>query len=114
MTTPTVQSLQRELLAVIKGRDGLATWARVNGMPLSERVSLRAGINKSSRVRELRLAIHALNPAALLYWSWHGGEQAEAEFAGLVARARAVAADERDPEQRAAMDDTMAFTGASS
>lgn len=107
--TVTVASLQRELLAVIKGREVYSTWAKVNGVPLSERVSARAGINKAARVRQIRLAIHALDPDALLYFSWHGGEPAALEFAALVSRARAASA--RSAEQFAGMDDTLLCTG---
>ena len=88
--TPTVDDLQRELLAICKGHDNYETWARVTGQPINERVNEVARIGNRAAVHDLRLQIHALNPNAALYFGWCPGEDgptAKAEFLAAIAKA---------------------------
>lgn len=77
----TIESLQRELLAVARGGKFAETWREING--LSEVPNLRAEIGKLERVRELRTQIRAIDPNAALYYGWagYGDDRDQAEAA---------------------------------
>ncbi len=66
----TVESLQRELLAIARGGKFAAAWAKVNGVQGSDGINLRAEMDKLSRVRELRTQIRMIDPDAALYYGW--------------------------------------------
>lgn len=66
----TVDSLQRELLAVARGGRFAAAWRQING--LAEVPNLRGEMEKLERVRELRAQIFLLDPNAALYYGWGG------------------------------------------
>lgn len=74
MSTPTVDDLQRELLAICKGRDNFEEWARVTGQPVNERINEMRRIGDQAAVRQLREQIYAINPDAALYFGWCPGE----------------------------------------
>lgn len=67
---PTVDDLQRELLAICRGGSYYETWARVSGLPMNERCDWAGRTQRQQRVREIRRQIHALNPNAALYFGW--------------------------------------------
>jgi hypothetical protein len=76
MTDRTVESLQRELLAVARGGKFAEAWREINGY--AEVPNLRAEIGKLSRIRELRAQIRATDPNAALYYGWGGpGDDAD-------------------------------------
>lgn len=85
----TVTDLQRELLAIARGLPSPQTLSIATGAPQHECISLRRQISTDAQVLELRRRIHALDPHAVLYWTWWGGRDARAEFEGLIARERA-------------------------
>jgi hypothetical protein len=68
----TVESLQRELLAIARGGKFAAAWAKVNGVQGSDGINLRAEIGNLARIRELRAQIVAINANAALYYGWGG------------------------------------------
>lgn len=74
VAAPTVDDMQRELLAICKGHDNYETWARVSGQPINERINEVGRIGKRRAVHDLRLSIHAINPDAALYFGWCPGE----------------------------------------
>lgn len=71
---PTVDDLQRELLAICKGHDSYETWAKVTGQPINERINEVSRMGKQRVVHDLRLRIYAINPNAALYFGWCPGE----------------------------------------
>ncbi|MEJ1935292.1 hypothetical protein WDZ92_34285 [Nostoc sp. NIES-2111] len=77
MSAPTVESLQRELLAVLRGGTHLQTWARINGYVGSCGIDTRGEIRKAARALTLRLQIHALDPNAALYFGWSSNHERE-------------------------------------
>lgn len=68
--TPTVDDLQRELLAICKGGFHYETWSRVAGLPMNERCDWAGRVQRQQRVREIRRQTHALNADAALYFGW--------------------------------------------
>ncbi|MDQ0035046.1 hypothetical protein J2W30_002811 [Variovorax boronicumulans] len=71
---PTVDDLQRELLAICKGRDNYETWAKVTGQPINARINEMRRLGNHGAVLALRKQIHALKPNAALYFGWCPGE----------------------------------------
>lgn len=72
MADRTIEDLQRELLAVARGGQYMATWARINGVQGSDAINLRGEMDKLSRIRSLRRQIRAINPNAACYYGWGG------------------------------------------
>lgn len=72
VVTRTVESLQRELLAIARGGKFEEAWSQVNGVQGSDGINLRAEIGNLARIRELRAQIAAINPDAALYYGWGG------------------------------------------
>lgn len=68
----TVESLQRELLAIARGGKFAESYAKVNGIQGSDEINLRAEIGNLSRILALREQIRAIDPDAALYYGWAG------------------------------------------
>lgn len=88
----TVDSLQRELLAICKGGFAYETWARVSGLPMNERCDWVGRESRQRRVDEIRLQIHAINPEAALYFGWGPSESASDSKTRFFAAAKVRAA----------------------
>lgn len=70
VATRTVESLQRELLAIARGGKFAEAWSQVNGVQGSDGINLRAEISNRARIRDLRAQIAAIDPDAALYYGW--------------------------------------------
>lgn len=70
MADRTVESLQRELLAVARGGRFAETWRQVNG--IEGHPDLRGELSKLGRIRRLRDQIKAIDPKAARYYGWGG------------------------------------------
>lgn len=68
--TRTVDSLQRELLAICRGGKFAESWRKVN--EVYEWPNLRNEMSKKSTVEELREQIRAIDPNAATYPGWEG------------------------------------------
>ncbi len=76
MADRSIESLQRELLAIARGGKFAEAWAKINGVQGSGAINLRAEIGKLARIRELRAQIAAINPDAAMYYGWvHGDDR---------------------------------------
>lgn len=71
-TTRTVESLQRELLAIARGGKFAESYAKVNDIQGADAINLRAEIGNLARIRDLRAQIAAIDPDAALYYGWGG------------------------------------------
>lgn len=80
----TVESLQRELLAIARGGKFAETWREMNGH--SHVPNLRDAMEKLARIQYLRVQIIAINPNAALYYGWGvPGDRNPAKEAQLAA-----------------------------